>query len=112
MQLGQIIRNLSEEAAAADALLSCGDLTLVARIGSAADRFDETVGEYAAGAVRRFANLALSEDWLALMNAVERADDPGFRCLTHMLHWSLKRDEAQDVVPHEGCSCGGSGGCT
>ena len=112
MQLGQIIRNFSEEAAAADALLNCGDLTLVAHIGSTADRFDETVGEYAAGAVRRFANLASSEDWLALMNTIERADDPGFRCLTHMLHWSLKRDEARGVVPHVDCSCGGSGGCT
>lgn len=112
MQLGQIIRNFSEEAVAADALLSCGDLTLLARIGYTADRFDETVGEYAAGAVRRFANLASSEDWLALMNTVERADDPGFRCLTHMLHWSLKRDEAEGAVSHVGCSCGGGGGCT
>ncbi|MCP1966613.1 hypothetical protein [Bradyrhizobium elkanii] len=112
MQLGQIIRNFSEQAVAADALLGCGDLVLLARIGAAAERFDETLGEYAAGAVRRFANLASSEDWLALMNTVERAGDPGFRCLTHMLHWSLMRDEAQGVVPHVGCSCAGSGSCT
>jgi hypothetical protein len=109
MQLGEIIRDFSGEARADEALLACGDLVLVARVGEVALRYDETIGEYAAGAVRRFANLASGEDWLALMNALERADDPGLRCLTHMLHWSLKRDEAGSAEPHEGCSCGG--GC-
>ena len=49
---------------------------------------------YASGAVRRFANLAGSEDWLGLMNVVERADDPGTGCLVYMVNWSLKKDEA------------------
>jgi hypothetical protein len=111
MQLGEIIRDFSEEARADEALLACGDLALVARIGRAADRYDETVGEYAAGAVRRFSNLASNEDWLALMNAIERADDPGFDCLTHMLLWSLKRDEAESLPQHAGCTRGGGGGC-
>lgn len=111
MQLGEIIRNFGEEATAIEALLALGDLSLLARVGESARYYDETVAEYAAGAVRRFANLASSEDWLALMNAIERTDEPGQRCLTHMLHWSLKRDEAQDAPPHEGCTCGGSGGC-
>jgi len=72
-----------------------------------ADRFEETVGEYAAGAVRRFANLASSEDRLALMNVIERARDPAFDCLVHMLHGSLKRDEAGHAPAHGGCTCGG-----
>ncbi len=111
MQLGDIIRNLSEEARADEALLACGDIVLLARIGETALRYDETLGEYAAGAVRRFANLASSEDWLALMNAIERAEDPAFNCLTHMLNWSLKRDEAENASAPAGCSCGGAGGC-
>ncbi len=111
MQLGEIIRTFSEETRADEALLACGDLALVARIGEAAGRYDETVGEYAAGAVRRFANLASGEDWLALMGAIERADDPGFCCLTHMLHWSLKTDEAASTPAHAACGCGGHGGC-
>ncbi len=110
MHLGEIIRDFSGEARADEALLACGDLALVARVGAAALRYDESAGEYAAGAVRRFANLASSEDWLALMNAIERADEPGLRCLTHMLRWSLKRDEAENIAPHAGCTCG-SGGC-
>jgi hypothetical protein len=110
MQLGEIIRNFSEEAKADEALLASGDLVLLARIGEMAGRFDETIAEYAAGAVRRFANLASSEDWLALMNVIERADDPGFNTLGHMLNWSLKQDEAGSVAAHAGCTCG-SGGC-
>ena len=107
MQLGEIIRNFSEEAGANEALLGCGDLALLARIGSMADRFEETLGEYATGAVRRFANLASSEDWLALMNVIERARDPAIDCLLHMLHWSLQRDEAEHAPAHGGCTCGG-----
>jgi hypothetical protein len=110
MQLGEIIQNFSEEARANEALLACGELALLARVGQATARHDETLGEYAAGAVRRFANLASSEDWLALMNAIERADDPGLRCLTHMLHWSLERDEAESSPPRAECACGG-GSC-
>ena len=110
MQLGEIIRNFSEEARANEALLACNDLVLLARIGEMAGRLDETIAEYAAAAVRRFANLASSEDWLALMNVIERADDPGVDTLGHMLNWSLKQDEAGGVPTHAGCTCG-NGGC-
>ena len=112
MQLGEIIRSFSEEAPAGEALLACNDIVLFARVGKAADRFEETLGEYAAGAVRRFANLAVSEDWLGLMNLVERADDPGIGCLTYMVNWSLKQDDLPPAPAHKGCSCGGEGGCS
>jgi len=109
MLLGEIIRDFSQEAKATEALLSCNDITLLARVEEAARCYHETVGEYAAGAVRRFANLATSEDWLGLMNIIERANDPGIDCLTMMMNWSLKQDEAAPV--QSGCTCG-SGGCS
>ena len=112
MQLGEIIKDFSEEAPASEALLACNDIVLFARVGEAAGRYEETVGEYAAGAVRRFANLAISEDWLGLMNVVERADDPGIGCLTYMVNWSLTQDEMPAVPAHAGCTCGGNGGCS
>lgn len=112
MQLGEIIRSFSEEASANEALLACSDIVLFARVGAAAGRYDETVGEYAAGAVRRFANLAVSEDWLGLMNVIERASDPGTDCLSYMVKWSLKRDEAPPAPAHRGCTCGEGGGCS
>lgn len=112
MQLGEIIKGFSEEAPASEALLACNDIVLFARVGEVAGRFEETVGEYAAGAVRRFANLAVSEDWLGLMNVVERAEDPGIGCLAYMVKWSLKQDEAPPSQVHQGCTCGGNGGCS
>ena len=39
MQLGDIIRSFSEDAAASEALLACNDIVLFARVGDAADRF-------------------------------------------------------------------------
>jgi hypothetical protein len=85
-------------------------MVLLARVNEAASVYEESVGEYTAGAVRRFANLAISEDWLGLMNVIERADDPGRDCLTYMIIWSLKKDEASATPLHSGCTCGGSGG--
>ena len=111
MQLGAIIRSFSEDTAASEALLACNDIVLFARVGEAANRYEESVGEYASGAVRRFANLAGSEDWLGLMNVVERTDDPGIGCLVYMVSWSLKKDEAPEPTAHVGCTCGG-GDCS
>ena len=109
MLLGDIIRDFSEEAKADEALLACGDLALVASVAAAADRHEETAGEYAASAVRRFADQAANEDWLGPMNVIERADNPGIECLTFMVRWSLKQDEAPRPAGHT-CGCGG--GCS
>lgn len=109
MLLGDMIRSFSNDAEANAALLACDDLLLVARVVKVGERHEESVAEYASGAVRRFANLAISEDWLALMNVIERADDPAISCLTHMINWSLARDEAPQNAAHVGCTCGGDG---
>src|SRR6266540_457409 len=93
MQLGDIIRSFSEDEAASEALLACNDIVLFARVGDAANRYEETVGEYASGAVRRFANLAGSEDWLGLMNVVERAgeyEDIGGKAINAFLEHALQ----------------------
>ena len=112
MQLGEMICSFSEEASANEALLSCSDIVLFARVGDAASRYEETVGEYASGAVRRFANLAESEDWFGLMNVVERSEEPGTGCLVYMVRLPLKQDETPKPLAHAGCTCGGGGGCS
>jgi len=111
MQLGEIIKAFSEDAAASEALLALNDIALFAQVQHAAAQFEETTGEYAAGSVRRFANLASSEDWLSLMNIIERAQDPGTDCLGFMVKWSLKQDATPAKAPHAGCTCGGGGSC-
>jgi hypothetical protein len=110
MQLGDLIRDLDDDAHASELLCASGDVVLVSRVHEMAGRFEENAGEYVGGAVRRFANLAGDEDWLALMNTVERAGDPAVACLVHMVGWSLKQDAAPASAKHQGCSCG-SGGC-
>jgi hypothetical protein len=116
MQLGDIVVRLNDETIAMEALLGCGDLSLLVEVADVAGRFGETPGDYAAGSVRRFANAAGDEDWLALMTALERTDDPARTCLVRMVSWSLVRDRQPELhAPHgarKTCDCGGGGhGC-
>lgn len=92
MVLGEVLEQLRDEAFAAEMLLSLDDLPLVANVETTAQRFGENAATYAAGAAGRFAAFASDEDWLALMNALERAGDPGTTCLRQMLTWSLRHD--------------------
>lgn len=106
MLLGQVLEQLGDEAFAAETLVALEDLHLMVEVEAAGRQFGENIGEYASGASRRFAQLASDEDWLALMTALERADDAGTACLKHMLEWSLRQDVAER---DEGC---GGGQCT
>ena len=106
MLLGQVLERLHDEACAAETLVSLHDLALMVQVEAMGRRFGEDIGAYTAGASRRFAHHASDEDWLALMTALERADDAGVACLRHMLAWSLRHDAEQ---ADDGC---GSGQCT
>lgn len=111
MLLGTMMSALRDEDIAAATLMELGDIVLVAQVEAARDAHGESIGEYVTGAVQRFALLAQDEDWLALMTALERSDDPAGACLTRMLSWSLARDaHSAEGGAHGGCSCGG-GGC-
>ena len=111
MLLGNIMSALRDEDVATATLVEIGDIVLAAQVEAARDAHGESVGEYVTGAVRRFALLAGDEDWLGLMTALERSDDPAGACLARMLSWSLARDARADSGgTHGDCSCGG-GGC-
>lgn len=105
MVLGQVLERLGDEALAAETLVALEDLNLMVRVEAAGRPFGEGIGEYSAGASRRFAHLASDEDWLALMTALERADDAGMACLKHMVEWALQRESEQ---ADDGCG----GSCT
>jgi hypothetical protein len=115
MLLGTIMAELKDERQAEAALLSLGDLTLIAAVEAERNEHQESLGEYVSGAAQRFARLASDEEWLALMTAIEKAENPAGNCLRQMLNWSVSRDQAgreEPVAPaHTGCTCGGSGGC-
>ena len=108
MQLGALIRRLEDADDAAQAMHALGDDALFARVAAMGQRHDETPGAYLAGAARRFAHLGGGEDWLALMTAIERADDPARAVLGAMLRWALARDSMASVS--DGCGCGASAG--
>ncbi|MCZ8188155.1 MAG: hypothetical protein O9308_17415 [Beijerinckiaceae bacterium] len=109
MMLSHILRDLTDDRLAEEALIGLGDLVLLAAIDTEAALFEETRGDYVAGAVRRFARLANDEDWLAVMGRLERGERPAEVFLTFVLHWALKRD-SEERNPHPSCqpacSCG------
>lgn len=102
MMLSHILRGLMDDRAAEEALISLGDLVLLASVETEAAHFEETRSEYVVGAVRRFARLASDEDWLAVMGKLERGDRPAEAFLTFVLRWALKRDMEQRN-PHNSC---------
>lgn len=109
MLLGTILKRLDHEGDAADALEAIGDIVLLTEVAAMGAAHDETVGEYVSGATRRFAADAASEDWLALMTAIERSDDPARTVLERMLRWSLARDAMGQAPTGCGCREGGPG---
>jgi hypothetical protein len=108
MHLGTIITALQDETNAAATLLALGNIVLLAKVDAARQPFDESIGAYVSGATRRFEKLASDEDWLALMTALERSDNPAATCITRMVSWSLARDSAVETksISNNGCSCG------
>ena len=110
MLQGQILERLGDEVFAAETLVTLEDLPLMVEVAATGRYFGESPGEYAIGASRRFAAFASDQDWLALMTALERADDAGTACLKHMLEWSLRHETAasDDGCASSHCTCKGS----
>lgn len=111
MLLGAIVTSLENEVDAAAALQTLGDLPLFAGVQAMGEIYGETPGEYVANATRRFANMASSDDWLALMTLLERDADPARAALKHMLSWALSQDRTNHHVSGHACSCGQAGAC-
>ncbi len=110
MMLSHILRAFTEHSIADEALLSMGDVVLIALVEQEGALQGETRGEYVSGAVRRFASIASDEDWLAVMNTLERSDKPAADFLRQALGWALKRDQEERLAEpaHSGCGCGGN----
>lgn len=111
MQLGTLLTQLENDSQAGAALQALGDIVLLARVEAMGAQYDEAPGEYVANGARRFAARASDEDWLAIMNAIERADDPGRAVLEKIVRWSLEKDSDDAKNLHGNCTCGGGGGC-
>ena len=83
MLLGDVLACFDDEAVAAETISRVGDLVVTARLCERAEAEGQSLGAFAAGAVRRFAAEASDEQWVTLMGALARAEDPGAVCLRH-----------------------------
>lgn len=83
MLLGDVLSRFDDETVAAETIWRLDDLALAARLRERADAEGQSLGAFAAGAVRRFAAEASDEQWVTLMGALARAEDPGAVCLRH-----------------------------
>jgi hypothetical protein len=93
MLLGDLLARFGDETVAAETLLGIGDLPLLAALREQAEASELSLGAYAAVAVRRYASEASDEEWITLMGALGRADDPGATCLMRALAHVLKSSQ-------------------
>lgn len=85
MLLGDILARFDSPSFAEETVLSLGDLNLLARMRAQAEAEGESLGEFARNAVQRFAAQASDEEWVTMIGALARTDDPGSVCLKFAL---------------------------
>ena len=95
MLLGDLLARFRDEDIATETVLGCGDLVLIAGLMEQAELNGQTLGAYAAGAVRRYAADASDEEWVSLMGALGRAEDPGAVCMRRAFDHVLQEDRGR-----------------
>jgi hypothetical protein len=89
MMLGDLLARFGDEAVAAEAILSLGDLGLVTGLRTRAEAEGLGLGAFAARAVRRYAD-ASDEEWTTLLGELARSDDPGLAFLKRALAHAMR----------------------
>jgi len=77
MLLGELIARLKDDTVAGEALVSLGNLAMVARLVALAAERNVPVGQLVAQAVGQFVNGASDEEWLSAVGHMSGAADPG-----------------------------------
>lgn len=110
MHLGALLKQIQEQNDIPALLESVGDILLLEKVKDLAAAFDETPVEYVAAAVQRYAARADSDEWLRLMTAMEKADEPAKAALTNMVTWAMSEDQKELTHDHahaqQNCGCG------
>ncbi len=100
MMLGDLLAQFEDEAVAAETVLRIADLATVAALRAQADARGVTLGAFASAAARGYAEAASDDEWITLIGAMGRADDPGAVFLSRAFSHALqKRDAAPGVRP-------------
>jgi hypothetical protein len=97
--LGDVIARLTDETAAAKAIVDLGDLRLLAEMRERARESEVSLGAYATWAMRTYADNASSEEWTTLISALGRSEDPGLTCLRRAFAYVLDGMAASEEGP-------------
>lgn len=81
MMLADILRQLTDDAAAAEIILGTGDMPLLAAMRERAEAEGMGLAEFSRAAVRRYSAEASEEEWVTMLGLITRAGDPGSACL-------------------------------
>lgn len=81
MLLADLLDRFDDESFATESVLRLGDITLLARLREQAEENGLSVGEFAQAALRRYAAEAGDDEWVNLLGALARTQDPGGVCL-------------------------------
>ncbi len=90
MLLADVLAQFDDESLATESVLRLGDITLLAQLRREAEASGETLGEYARNAMRRYAAEAGDDEWVSLLGALARTQDPGGVCLQRAFAYVLK----------------------
>jgi NADPH:quinone reductase-like Zn-dependent oxidoreductase len=97
--LGDILKSLTNPAAAEAALLELGNTLVLNRVRTDAQAEGTTAGAFAARAVRHVLDHAGEEIWLDLLGAMARTPEPGAAALRIILATALPDSVGTSVVP-------------
>jgi hypothetical protein len=104
MLLGDVLARFDDETVAAETILGLGDLALITRLQNEAEAVGQTLGGFAASAVRRYADGASDEEWITLMGALGRTANPGAVCMKRAFAYVLEQDEFEEGNRSACCS--------
>lgn len=90
MLLADVLTQFDDETFATESVLRLGDIMLLAQLRRDAEASGQTLGEYAQAAMRRYANEASDDEWVSLLGALARTQDPGGVCLQRAFAHVLK----------------------
>jgi hypothetical protein len=90
MLLADVLSQFKDESFATESILRLGDITLLAQLRAEAEANGQSLGEYAQGAMRRYAAEADDDEWVSLLGALAGTQDPGSVCLQRAFAYVLK----------------------
>jgi hypothetical protein len=76
MLLGDVIRQLTDDAAAAEVIMSVGDLALLTAMTGRAKSEGLDLADFSQAAVRRYSDYASEEEWVTLLGQIGQSADP------------------------------------